>query len=207
MSLQAQVIQLPLMFCERTIRVHSGNLVMTTNNDRYEKTSLFLAIKRAIETGEALQQPLIHAARLQRLDQLDTEQWIQTIALFPDLHPYQTLTEGIITTAQCLSLPLPPLEYRGPELLGHPRGVFSYAEEGVRSIHIYTFRGEIQQPFYAVNIFEGEQAYQANAPTLEDVTRVVSAWVIEHVPLDQLALTYAWMNATPINPTWRIRFE
>jgi hypothetical protein len=180
---------------------------MTTNNDRYEEANLFLAIKRAIKTGEALQHPLLHATRLQRLAELDVEQWNFAAKQLPDLQPYQTLTEGIVATAQRFNLMLPPIDNRKPELLGSPRGVFTYAEEGIRSIHVYTFPGPSHAPFYAVNIFEGEQAYQANAPTLEDVTRVVSAWAIEHVPLDQLALTYAWMNATPINPTWRIRFE
>jgi hypothetical protein len=184
-----------------------SEIIMTEpSNTAYEKTQLFLAIKNAIESGDALQHPQLHAARLKRFAELDVEQWSRITSQFPELAPYQTLTEGILATAQRLNIPLPQIDYRGPELLGTPRGVFSFIGEG-RGIEIYTFPGPGHEPYYAVNLHESTGPYQENAPTLEEVTRVVSEWLSLNLSIVQLAQKHAWITAVPIEVTWRMRLE
>lgn len=179
---------------------------MASGNNPYEKTQLFLSIKSAIESGEALQHPQLHAARLARFAELDLDQWSRITNQFPELASYQTLTEGIIANAQRLGIPLPSISYQGPELLGTPRGVFSYIGES-RGIEIYTFPGPGHKPFYAVNFHVATDSYQEDAPTLEEVTRVVSEWLVLNIPIELLRQQHSWIAALTDRPKWRVRLE
>lgn len=179
---------------------------MASSNNSYEKTQLFLTIKSAIESGEALQNPQLHAVRLRRFIELDLEQWVRITKQFPELAPYQTLTEGIIATAQRLNIPLPSISYQGPELLGTPRGVFSYIGES-RGIEIYTFPGPGHDPFYAVNLHIETGPYQENASTLEEVTLVVSEWLVLNMPIEMVQQRHSWITTITNRPKWRMRLE
>ena len=100
-----------------------------------EKAYLLIALHQAVKSGAAECDPVLHAQRLQRFAELDQEDWARMIARLPELAPYQTVTEGMLHTADVLHLPLPPIEARTLEPLGGPRGGFSYPKAGA-TFHI-----------------------------------------------------------------------
>lgn len=177
---------------------------MSQPRQRYEVIHLLVAIRKAIETGEAERDSVLHAQRLQRFAELDQEDWARIIANVPELALYQTVTEGIVATAQALHLPLPPIEDYTLEPLGGPRGGFSYVAAD-RSVRVLAFDTAQPAPYYAVDLFDVQHSYQGNAPSLVEVTRLVSEWLGRGIALSEVLPRYAWMRSEPVRATWRMR--
>lgn len=179
---------------------------MSQPPQRYEMIHLLVAIRKAIETGEAKRNPLLHAQRLQRFAELDQEDWARMIANLPELAPYQTMTEGIVATAQALRLPLPPITDYTLEPLGGPRGGFSYVCPD-RSVRVLVFDTAQPAPYYAVDLFAPEGSYQGDAPSLVEVTRLVSDWLGQGMSIAALLPRYAWMRSERVRATWRMHLD
>lgn len=179
---------------------------MSQPPQRYEMGQLVIALQKAIRSGKAEQNPVLHAQRLARLAELDSEAWTRLIANLPELALYQTLTEGMLHTADALDLPLPAIEDCGPELLGMPRGTFSYVADD-RSLRVFAFGSADPTPFYAVDLFGAEGSYQGDAPSLVELTRLVSDWLAQGLALSELLSRYAWMRSEPVRATWRMHLD
>ena len=181
---------------------------MTQSPQRYEAIHLLIAIRTAIETGAAARDPALHAARLERLADLDRAAWLRLVSHLPELAPYQTLTEGILHTAHLLQLPLPPIEDQSHDLLGGPRAGFSAVVDD-RSLRVLAFGDATPAPYYAIDLFDlaAMAGYQGDAPTLAEATHLISDWLAQNVPTAVLVQRYAWMRPAPVQAAWRMRID